>query len=61
MKKLFLKFKDGSKVTYTMKDSCSHLPYFNRHLGSGMVSAILQYYPKKNNQPLDLLKGTVVN
>lgn len=50
MKKLIITCKDGSKVTYTMKD-------FKRHLGSRMATAILQQYPKKDNEPIDILKN----
>lgn len=57
MKKLFIKFKDGVKITYTIKDSVSYVPYFERHSKINMESAILQYYPKKNNEPIDLLEG----
>lgn len=57
MKKIFIVFNDKSKITYTIKrDSVDHMKYFNRHSKSSMKSAILQIYPKKNNQPIDLLK-----
>ncbi|MBE1304532.1 amino acid transporter [Clostridium botulinum] len=56
MKKLIITCKDGSKVTYTMKDFVDHMKYFKRHLGSRMATAILQQYPKKDNEPIDILK-----
>lgn len=58
MKKLFLVFKDGSKVTYTMKkDNIDHNKYFNRHSKNAMKSAVLQKYPKKDNEPINLLNN----
>lgn len=32
------------------------MKYFKRHLGSRMATAILQQYPKKDNEPIDILK-----
>ncbi|OSA69868.1 amino acid transporter [Clostridium botulinum] len=57
MKKLIITFRDKSKVTYTMKNFVDHMKYFKRHLGSGIVTAILQQYPKKDNEPIDVLKN----
>lgn len=31
MKKLFIVFDDNSKITYTIKDSTSWVPYWTRH------------------------------
>lgn len=58
MKKLFIVFKDKSKVTYTFKSKSQADPieYFKRHAKSSMKSAILQQYPIKDNHPIDLLK-----
>lgn len=55
MKKLIIEFKDNTKITYTMKNSVAWEPYFNRHLKFNMKSAVLQQYPKKDNQPIILL------
>lgn len=57
MKKLFIVFDDNSKITYTIKDSTSWVPYWTRHqdMKKYMKSAILQQYPKKDNEPIDLL------
>lgn len=56
MKKLIIVCKDGSKVIYTMKNFVDYEHYLKRHLGSGIVSAILQRYPKKDNDPMILIK-----
>ncbi len=56
MKKLIIVCKYGSKVIYTMKNFVDHEPYLKRHLGSGIVSAILQQYPKKDNEPMILIQ-----
>lgn len=57
MKKLFIVFNDKSKVTYTIRRNyVDPMKYFNRYSKSSMKSAILQIYPKKNNEPIDLLK-----
>ena len=55
MRKLKIVFTDNSQVIYTIKNSVSWEPYFHRHSRSGMKSAILQQYPKKNYEPVDLL------
>lgn len=55
MKKLIIIFKDKSKVTYTMRDGISYLPYLNRHSRSSIENAVLQQYPKKNNEPIVLV------
>lgn len=55
MKKLFIVCRDGSKVTYTMKNSVDYEPYLKRHLGSRVLSAVLQQYPKKDNKPIVLI------
>lgn len=53
MKKLFVKCDDGSNVTYTIKNNVDHMPYVNRHIVSSYVNSIvLQYYPKKDNEPI---------
>ncbi|AKC63198.1 Uncharacterised protein [Clostridium sporogenes] len=57
MKKLIITCKDGSKVTYTMKDFVDHMKYFKRHLGNRIATATLQQYPKKDNEPIDILKN----
>ena len=58
MKKLTIIFYDNSKVTYTIKrNGIDHMQYFYRHAKSSMKSAILQAYPKKDNEPIDLLKS----
>lgn len=56
MRKLFLEFNDGSKITYTIKNSVDWEQYFDRHSKRSMKSAILQQYPKKNYEPVDLLE-----
>lgn len=56
MKKLTIKFKDGSQVKYEMRNNVDHVAYFKRHSKGMMESAILQQYPKKNNEPIDMLK-----
>ncbi|NMF04536.1 hypothetical protein ACUH7Y_09440 [Clostridium beijerinckii] len=56
IRKLIIKFKDGSKVTYTIrKNYVDPMQYFNRHTASTMESAILQIYPKMYNPPIDFL------
>lgn len=56
MRKLFVMYDDGSKITYTMKNSVSHQEYFERHIRDrGVKSIILQQYPKKDNEPIVLL------
>ena len=53
MKKLFVICDDGSKTTYTMKDSVNHMKYVDRHINySYVLSIIFQQYPKKNNEPI---------
>ena len=53
MKKLFVAYDDGSKTTYTMKNSVDHMQYVDRHIKHSCVSSIiLQQYPKKNNKPI---------
>lgn len=53
MKKLFVVCDDGSKTTYTMKNSVDHMQYVDRHINYSYVSSIiLQQYPKKNNEPI---------
>lgn len=55
MKKLVIVFKDNSKITYTMKNSIAWEYYFERHSKSSMKSAVLQQYPKKDNEPIILV------
>lgn len=50
MKKLFIEFRDGSKVTYTMKNSVDHMQYLRRHGEIYMRSAFLQQYPKSKHE-----------
>lgn len=57
MKKLTIKFNDGSQVKYEMKNNVDHMVYFRRHSIVNMESAILQQYPKKDHEPIDMLKG----
>lgn len=57
MKKLTIKFDDGSQVKYSMKNDVDHMVYFRRHSIIDMESAILQQYPKTDNEPIDMLKG----
>lgn len=53
MKKLFVICDDGSKTTYTMKNSVDHMQYVNRHINYSFVfSIVLQQYPKKDNEPI---------
>ena len=61
MRKLFIVFDDNSKITYTIKDSVSWVPYWDRHKRQKhhMKSAILQQYPKKNYKPIDLIKEDI--
>lgn len=54
--KLKRNFKDGSQVKYTMTNNVDHIEKFKRHSIGMMESAILQQYPKKNNEPIDMLK-----
>lgn len=56
MKKLTIKFKDGSQVKYEMRNNVDHIAYFKRHSIIAMESAILQQYPKKDNEAIDMLK-----
>lgn len=53
MKKLFVICDDGSKTTYTMKNSTDHMKYVDRYINYTYVSSIvLQQYPKKDNEPV---------
>jgi predicted HD phosphohydrolase len=62
IRKLTIKFKDGSKVTYTIrKNYVDPMQYFDRHSMSSMESATLQIYPKKDNEPIDFLKLVKLN
>ena len=56
MKRLTIKFKDGSQVKYTMKNNVDHIEKFKRHSIGMMESAMLQQYPKKDNESTDMLK-----
>lgn len=56
MKRLTRKFKDGSQVKYTMKNNVDHIEKFKRHSIGMMESAMLQQYPKKDNESIDMLK-----
>jgi hypothetical protein len=56
MKKLKIVFNDNSQIVYTIKDRVDHMQYFNRHSKHRMKSAVLQQYPLKNNEPINLLK-----
>ena len=56
MKRLTIKFKDGSQVKYTMKNNVDHIEKFKRHSIGMMDSAMLQQYPKKDNESIDMLK-----
>ncbi|MDU6296833.1 MULTISPECIES: hypothetical protein [Clostridium] len=56
MKRLTIKFKDGSQVKYTMKNNVDHIEKFKRHSIGMMESAMLQQYPKKDNESIDMLK-----
>lgn len=56
MKKLFLTYTDGSKITFTFKrNGDNHMEYLNKY-SKGLSSAILQLYPKKENIAIDLLE-----
>lgn len=53
MKKLFVKYNDGSKTIYTMKNHVDHMKYVKRHINDSDVSSmILQQYPKKDNEAI---------
>lgn len=55
MRKLKIIFKDGSKITYTIKDWVDWGPYFSRHQASSIKSAVFQQYPLKDNKPVILI------
>jgi len=55
MRKLTIIFKDKSRVIYTIKNKVAWLPYFQRHSQQRIESAIMQQYPKKDNEPLILV------
>ena len=55
MKKLKIVFKDGSQITYTIRDTVTWEPYFLRRSKLNMKSAVLQKYPLKNNEPVILV------
>lgn len=59
MRKLFIVFDDNSKITYTIKDSVGWKKYWERHkyMKALMKSAILQQYPKKKYEPVNLLEN----
>lgn len=62
IRKLTIKFKDGSKVTYTIRRNyVDPMQYFNRHSMPSIESATLQIYPKKDNEPIDFLKLAKLN
>ena len=53
MKKLYIKYNDGSSTVYTIKNSVDHMQYVNRHINYNSVeSIVLQQYPKKDNEPV---------
>lgn len=52
MKKLFINFKDGTSVTYTMKNNVDHISYLRRHGEIYIKSAVLQQYPKSKYEPI---------
>jgi len=54
MRKLFI-VCTHEKVTYTIRNSVSWEKYWDRHKNqSNVISAILQQYPKKDNEPIIL-------
>lgn len=55
MRKLTIIFKDKSKVVYTIRNKIAWLPYLQRHSSFRIESAILQQYPKKDNEPIILV------
>ena len=56
MKKLEIIFKDKSKVTYTInRKGIDWRKYFCKHNKALIKSAILQEYPKKDNEPIVLI------
>lgn len=58
MKKLTIVFKDGSKVTYTIRRKyVDWEPYFERHSKLSMKNATLQCYPIKDNPAINLLES----
>lgn len=58
MKKLTIKFNDGSQVKYEMHNSVDTMPYFDRHASSikDMEIAIFQQYPKNKHEKVVLVK-----
>lgn len=53
MKKIFVKYNDGSSTTYTLKNSDNPTEYIDRHINNvDLKSLILQQYPKKDNAPI---------
>ena len=55
MKKLTIVFTDKSKVVYDLKNSDDHFMYFRKHAIYRIKSAVLQQYPKKDNEPIILV------
>lgn len=51
MKRLVIAFNDNSKAIITMKDRADHIKYLNGYTKSRIKSAVLQKYPKKDNEP----------
>ena len=59
MTKIKIVFKDKSKITYTINKAwVDWKKYWDRHKNQKNLieSAILQQYPKKDFEPVDLLK-----
>lgn len=52
MKKLFIEFRDGSKITHTMKNSIDHMMYLRCYGEIYIRSAMLQQYPKSKHEPV---------
>ncbi|SJT64749.1 Uncharacterised protein [Clostridioides difficile] len=53
MKKLFIKYNDGSGTTYTMENRVDHEKYVYKHINvPGIESIILQQYPKSKYEPV---------
>ncbi len=53
MKKLFVKYNDGSGTTYTMENRVDHEKYVYKHINvPGIESITLQQYPKSKYEPV---------
>jgi len=55
--KISVGYEDGSEVRISSGKKHCPIGYYEHYwTRSGVKSAVLQYYPKKDNEPIDLLE-----